>query len=122
MKSNLNHSVEVGGDVMAEAHAKFHRRKDDDGVFLPLPLVITLLCAVASIGVAYIFATKAELANHAKVDGERIVVLEETTKHHDMAIEEIKRAVQAVDQNVRTMLIEQGVPTNRIVRPGKAGE
>lgn len=90
---------------MAEAATASPRR----GLYLPTSVVLFLVGAAASVGVAYIFATKGELAAHELEESNRVTIIEETEKHHDEAIQEMKETLRAVDDNVRSLLIHQGV-------------
>lgn len=91
--------------------------KREGGVFLSGSVILTLALAFAALVATYIFATKAELALHAMHESERTTVVEQTVKHHDEQIGELKEMVKAVDQNVRTLMTEQGVPANKIAVP-----
>ena len=92
------------------------------GIWLPTPVVVTLALAIAGVTAAYIFATKAELAAQTREAGQRITVVEGTVGVHGDSIGELKAdikeervAVGAVDTNLRTLLIEQGIPRRQIV-------
>lgn len=84
------------------------------GVTIPSSVLWSLIFAAAGIAVTYIFATKLELAGVAQAASTRITVVEETVKHHDEALSEIKQRTESLDDNVRTMMIQQGIPSNKI--------
>lgn len=94
-----------------------------DGIKLPWAAIGTLLAISAGIIATYVFVTKPELQKHTLEESERVTVIEQTEKHHDEAISELKDDVKdvkasmgAVEFNVRTMLQEVGVPDRRIAR------
>jgi hypothetical protein len=88
-----------------------------DGVHIPTPALIALLLAFGGVVAAYVFVSKVEFLNHARAESNRITVVEETSKHHNEALHDLKSSVQAIDQNVRTLMIQQGVPDQMIVAP-----
>jgi hypothetical protein len=99
-------------------------------VQVPVKTLLTFLgaCLVVGAGLVtkFVYATKAELVEHAAKEGERVTVVEQTEKHHDDSIAELKKDVKdtradvgAVLENVNTVLREIGVSERRIAKPKK---
>jgi hypothetical protein len=91
--------------------------KEPSGVFIPTAVLVALGLAFGGLVATYVFTTKVEFLGYTQEAGRRVTVVEETVKHHDKAIERLDRTTQAIDQNVRTLMTEQGVPADKIAVP-----
>lgn len=101
------------------------------GVYVSGAMLLAAAVAAAGVVTTYVFATKGELvdARHdieakASTEGVRTTVLEGTVGYHDRAIGELRQdvkavvnAIQAVDMNVRTMMVDQGFKSREIAKP-----
>lgn len=87
------------------------------GVYVPWAIVLTLVLGGASVGMAYIFATKMELAAHAALDGSRLDKLDAHVDHHDEAITDLKETTKGIDANLRVLMLRSGVPQDQITQP-----
>lgn len=81
---------------------------------VPLSALIPLGMALAGAAMTYVFATKAEVANAAQDLSTRATVLEETVKHNYDTVEDLKVDVKTIDENVRALMIQQGVAPSQI--------
>lgn len=92
-----------------------------------------VLVAVAIVATNFVYATKGELrdqgdklAEHAKEEASgmadlrtRESVAETHLEEHHRALEKHDLFLDALDQNVRTLMLEMSIPSNRIARPKK---
>lgn len=65
----------------------------------------------------YVYATKGELAEQAKTEAANSAELDKRTTLNESAIVRLEGYVQAINTNMRTMLLEVNVPERRIAKP-----
>lgn len=95
------------------------------------PAIWVAIVTGAGLATTYIYATKGDvqvakdaLSEHARVEQEKrsaIEVQAAAAKVHaeslDKRAEKLERFIEAVDSNLRTLMIEQDIPRGRIARP-----
>lgn len=95
------------------------------------PAVWIAIATTAGLVTTYVYATKAELSEHAMAEREKRADVEREAatmrvdaaemrvhvgQHHE-ALQKLERYVEAVDANLRTLMIESDIPRGRIARP-----
>lgn len=88
------------------------------------PAIWAAIVTAAGLATTYVYATKDELGEHARAERETTAKIEVEAaaakvhvEQHDRTIEKLERYVEAVDANLRTLMIEQDIPRGRIARP-----